>query len=88
MTSTQLLMEGVELMVIGLGAVFVFLVMLVGCISLMSQLVNRFAPAVPDTAVTPPRRPVATSTAVIDPHTLAAISAAVRLHRSRSDNKE
>lgn len=87
MTSTDLLMEGVELMVLGMGVVFVFLVMLVGCISLMSQLVHRFTPALPETAKTPTRRPVATSTAVVDPQTLSAISAAVRLHRSRADNK-
>lgn len=87
MTSTDLLMEGVELMMLGVGSVFVFLIMLVGCISLMSQLVNRFTPPVLETAVTPPRR-LNTPAAAIDPQTLAAIGAAVRLHRSRSDNKE
>ncbi len=87
MNSTQLLMEGVELMVLGMGAVFVFLIMLVGCISLMSRLVNHFTPAVPETAVTSTRRPAVASTAAVDPHTLAAISAAVRLHRSRADHQ-
>ena len=83
MTSTDLLMEGVELMMLGMGAVFFFLIMLVGCIALMSRLVSRFAPVLPQTTTPSTRRPAATSTAVVDPQTLAAIGAAVRLHRSR-----
>lgn len=81
MTSTELLMEGVELMVLGLGSVFVFLILLVGCITLMSRLVARYIPAeVPVAAV---RRAPAPAASPVDPETLAVISAAVRQHRAR-----
>lgn len=82
MTSTELLMEGVDLMFLGLGAVFVFLLMLVGCINLMSRLVARFLPE--ELAVAAPVRksPVAAAPG-IDQETLAVISAAVRQHRAR-----
>jgi len=81
MTSTDLLMEGVELMMLGMGTVFVFLIMLIGCISLMSYLVARFLPEQAPLAVAPRRAaPPAMS---VDTETLAVISEAVRQHRAR-----
>lgn len=82
MTSTELLMEGVELMLMGMGTVFVFLVMLVGCIGLMSRLVTRFIPE-PTTVAAAPRRISAAPAHPVDRHMLAAISEAVRQHRAR-----
>lgn len=84
MASTELLMEGVELMLLGLGTVFLFLIMLVGCISMMSRLVARFIPekSVPSAA---PRRTAAPVSSV-DQQTLAVISEAIRLHRARRSN--
>ncbi len=82
MSSTELLMEGVELMLMGMGAVFVFLMLLIGCINLMSWLVIRFVPEeVPVTAA--PRQVPVPATVPVEPELLAAIGAAVRLHRAK-----
>lgn len=82
MSSTELLMEGVELMLMGMGAVFVFLMLLIGCINLMSWLVIRFVPEeVPVTAA--PRQVPVPAAAPVEPELLAAIGAAVRLHRAK-----
>lgn len=79
MTSSELLMEGVELMVFGVGVVFSFLVLLVICINIMSWVVNRFFPeAAP--VVAAPRR---TAPHSVDPELLAVIGAAVSQHRAR-----
>ena len=50
MTPSELLLEGVELMLFGMGFVFVFLVLLVGVVSLMSRLIATFAPSAPTPA--------------------------------------
>lgn len=82
MTSTDLLMEGVDLMVLGLGSVFVFLILLIGCISLMSRLVTRFLPGEMPLAAEP-RRTASLSATSVDSETLAVIRDAVRQHRAR-----
>ena len=82
MTSSELLMEGVELMVLGVGTVFVFLVLLVGLINLMSALINRFFPEAAPAAAKPKRIAAATAQP-IDPELLAVIGAAVSQHRAR-----
>lgn len=77
-----LLSQGIELMLVGMGVVFVFLVMLVGAVTLMSQLVARFAPdsplAVPRGSLTAPAVPA------VDDRTLAVIREAVRRHRGQA----
>lgn len=79
MQTSQLLLEGVEIMLFGMGSVFVFLVLLIFCIRLMSYLAARF---VDEPALTPVR--VQTAPAVdADADTLAAIQAAINLHRAR-----
>ncbi len=75
-------MEGVDLMVLGLGSVFVFLILLIGCISLMSRLVTRFLPEEAPLAAAP-RRTAPVSAMPVDSETLAVIGAAVRQHRAR-----
>lgn len=42
MTDSQLIIEGVNLMFVGMGFVMLFLLLLIGAISLMSGLINRF----------------------------------------------
>ena len=71
---TPLLAAGVELMLIGMGTVFFFLTLLVMATGLMSRLVARFAPP-----VLPPSTPVA-----IADEEVAAISAAIAMHRRRN----
>lgn len=82
MTSSDLVMEGVELMFMGLGTVFVFLIMLVGLINLMSFIINRFFPDAAPT-VAAPKRAVVANAQPVDSETLAVIGAAVSQHRAR-----
>lgn len=79
MTPAELLLEGVELMLFGMGIVFSFLVLLVFAIRLMSTLVARFAPEPAPLVTTAPALP----SAPVAPDTLAAIQAAIRQHRAK-----
>ena len=81
MTPSELLLEGVELMLFGLGSVFVFLVLLIVCIRLMSFLIGRFdSGSTPPATVTPS---TATATADMDADLFAAIQAAIHQHGAR-----
>lgn len=83
---TDLFTQGFELMFIGMGVVFAFLLLLVGLVGLMSRLVARFAPD----GVPAPARPVAPAAAsaaaagaaTVDSRTLAVIREAVARHRA------
>jgi oxaloacetate decarboxylase (Na+ extruding) subunit gamma len=75
---TELMSSGVELMFAGMGIVFLFLTMLVVAINIMSSLVQRFFPDAP-----PHTLPVTVSSGM-DKSIIAAISAAVHLHRSKN----
>ncbi|MCW3150133.1 OadG family transporter subunit [Stutzerimonas stutzeri] len=76
MTPGELLLEGVELMLFGLGFVYLFLILLIVCIRLMSSLTTRFASE---------PIPHAPAQAVVetDAEILAAIQAAIHQHRAR-----
>lgn len=68
---SDLLNRGLELMLAGMGVVFVFLTTLVGATTLMSRIVMRFQPG-NDSA---------------DKHEeIAAITAAIARHRSKRKN--
>lgn len=82
MTPSELLLEGVELMLFGLGFVFLFLILLVVLIRAMSWVIERFAastsvPAAAQLAVKP--------TSINEPSAdvLAAIQSAIHQHRAR-----
>lgn len=80
MTSNQLLWEGVELMLFGMGSVFVFLVLLIYCIRLMSFCMGRFgASTVP--LLHSGTRP--TAFIELDSDELGAIRSAIHQHRAR-----
>ena len=69
--AAELLEEGVELMLAGMGTVFVFLTTLVAATSLMSRIIGRFQP-----------EPAATDPAA-QAEEVAAITAAITHHRNR-----
>lgn len=80
----QLLSQGVELMALGMGIVFSFLIVLVFAMTAMSSVVNRFFPDTPEPAA--PARPAPQGNvpaAEISPRTLAIIQDAIRQHRDR-----
>lgn len=73
----ELMSSGIELMIVGMGIVFLFLTMLVYAIQLMSVLVQRFFPEAPPASVMV--RPVSNNTP--DKATVAVITAAVHQYR-------
>ncbi|MDM1707958.1 OadG family protein [Thiopseudomonas alkaliphila] len=81
MSPHNLLLEGVELMLFGMGFVFVFLILLIGCIKVLSAVLERFTPPATPT-------PVATPNSIIlsdqpEPAVLQAIELAIKQHRAR-----
>lgn len=78
MGSGELLSEGINLMLLGMGTVFVFLTLLVFVTTFMSFLVGKYAP------VQEPAKSVQQSvTALNDQTLLAVISAAIHAHREK-----
>ena len=71
----ELMSSGVELMIVGMGIVFLFLVLLVFAINTMSSLIQRFFPDEPKA-----EKVVKIET---DKATVAAITAAVHQYRSK-----
>jgi oxaloacetate decarboxylase gamma subunit len=74
---TEMMSKGIELMFAGMGIVFLFLAMLVVAINVMSSLVQRLFPDMPNTTSMP-----AVSSG-IDKNIIAAISAALHQHRQK-----
>jgi oxaloacetate decarboxylase (Na+ extruding) subunit gamma len=72
----ELITAGVELMLVGMTIVFVFLVMLIGAVNVMSTIVQRFFPEPREVLL-----PIVKSTD--ESVTIAAISAAVHQYRSK-----
>jgi len=81
MTPSELLLEGVELMLFGLGFVFLFLILLVLVIRMMSWVIERLAVKAP----IPTSVPLAVKPASHEPSAdvLVAIQSAIRQHRAR-----
>ncbi len=81
MTSQELLLEGVELMLFGMGLVFLFLVLLIFCIRVMSFVIERLAPEEGYTALAVPAK--TDTLQVVDADTLQAMQIAIKQHRAR-----
>ena len=74
--------QGVELMLYGMGTVIVFLAALVVATTFMSRVITRHFPeALPEVKAPAPR----SSAAASDPQVVAAITAAIHQHRARRD---
>ena len=85
MESTNLVAEGVELMLLGMGSVFGFLILLVACTSAMSAILSRYFPeALPVPKVA--RKKAAAAPVSVEPDVIAAIGAAIKQHRARRRN--
>ena len=82
MNSSELLSEGLGLMLLGMGTVFVFLTILVLVTSLMSFLIQKYAPIKSDS-------PSTEGASIVDSSKensgllAAIISAAIHAHRSK-----
>lgn len=73
----ELLQSGVELMIVGMGIVFVFLASLVGIINITAYLIRRFATR-PEPVNTIKPTPIAHNSQ----ETIAAITAAIYRYRT------
>ncbi len=79
MQSTDLMNEGFNLMLMGMGFVFTFLTLLVIATTLMSKTILRFSK--PEPVAMPKSTRAASPNQGQNPEIIAAISAAVHLHR-------
>ncbi len=70
---------GVELMFIGMGIVFIFLVLLIVVVNFMSAMVLRYFPETPETQTVVPVNP----TDANEKSKIAAIGAAIHQHRAK-----
>jgi oxaloacetate decarboxylase gamma subunit len=80
MSETELVIEGVRLMLIGMSIVFAFLLLAIAALRGMSALAMRLAPE-PIPPVTPPL--AAPSTSGEPDEVVALIAAAIAHHRAR-----
>ncbi|MCK5881933.1 MAG: OadG family protein [Sinobacterium sp.] len=78
----DLFQEGIQLMIYGMGTVFVFLAVLVVVTISMSYIVNRFFPDVVQTIEPKTRSTQPAATSSDDSTLLAVITAAVHQYRS------
>ena len=83
----NLIASGVELMLLGMGTVFVFLSLLVFATTVMSRVIMRLQPSTPNqsnSAVSPAVLPDSSEpTQVPDEELVAVISTAIQKYRSR-----
>ena len=74
MEETNLIIEGFKFMGLGMGTVFLFLIVMIGSMNVMSYVVHRFFPE-PQPSATPPAPPEDNKKVI------AAITAAIKHHR-------
>ena len=81
MQETSLFMEGINLLTLGMGFVFIFLVFLVFATTGMSRVITRFAP--PPVAPKAKTKPVVAPKPAQDDQLIAVLTAAVHHHRAQ-----
>ncbi len=77
---TNLVIEGLKFMVLGMGTVLIFLVVLIALMNLQTKIIERFFPepkGAPDTPSAPPSTPQKDTKKIV-----AAISAAIMHHKA------
>ncbi len=79
----NLLTQGLELMLYGMGTVIVFLTLLVIATTAMSGLIARYFPEAPAASARPPAARQKGSGAEAEEELVAVISAAIARHRRR-----
>jgi len=79
--SASLMQQGFDLMLFGMGTVFVFLTLLVISVTIMSTVIQKFFPEA-EPEPTPGPAPVAPAQ-VNDPKLIAIIQAAIEQHRNK-----
>lgn len=79
---TKLLLESVNLLMVGMIVVFAFLTVLIGAVKLMSLLVQRFS-ELPTDGVVDTSVPNTQEANSVSPEIVAAISAAVHQYRQK-----
>ncbi|MCB5163047.1 OadG family protein [Marinomonas algarum] len=79
-----LLEDGLGLMVLGMGFVFLFLVVLIFATGYMSRLLNHFFPDVPVGPKKSPTAPAVSDSLAVTPQMAAVITAAVHQHRNKN----
>lgn len=82
----SLISQGFELMLVGMGVVFVFLIVLVGITTLMSVLVQRLGQAPAAQAAVPAATPLSTAADMPSAAVIKAIEKAVHQHRQSSQS--
>jgi oxaloacetate decarboxylase gamma subunit len=73
---TNLILEGLKFMVLGMGTVFAFLVIMIVCMNIMSAIIHKFFPEPKASA-----SPSAPAQQQDNKKVIAAISAAISHHR-------
>jgi len=81
--SSSLIDQGLNLMLFGMGTVFVFLTILIFATSGMSKLITRYFPEKVVEASPKKQRSAAIGAASVAPATLKIIQAAIDTHRKR-----
>lgn len=85
MVFSELMMDGLDLMVIGMGTVFVFLSVLVASVTLMSKVAHKLAPHVDEPVHIPADHiPAAPAQAGVPAAHVAAIAGAVHQHKAQN----
>ena len=81
--TSSLIEQGFNLMLFGMGTVFVFLTILIFATSSMSKFITRYFPEKAVAAPAPKKKAAAIGASSVAPSTLKIIQAAIDQHRGR-----
>ena len=82
MEETNFVFESVKFMLLGMGTVYIFLIIMVFIMNLMSKIINKYFPE-PNPSTSPTQKQTA-SNANEKPKVVAAITAAIMHHKNNS----